>query len=1039
MKYPWILSVVLTLLLSPFAAAETVTRHEEGLRNHPLAVFALTNAQVITQSGQEPKSMTILVRDNKIEALGAKVNVPPEALVIDLQGKYVYPGFIDSYAEVDFDDADKLPPTAYWNDMIRSDFQVSSAVKPETIAKDALRKQGFVAQLIAPRDGILRGNSAIYTLGEGDVHQNLLDESFSLVGELTLSRRRSFSAYPNSPMGAVALARQAFYDAIWYDEAHQAASRKPALPRPETNVTLAAMKPYVKGEAPVMIDTTDEQFVLRANDFANEFGLDLIVVGNGREYQLLDDVAAMKRTMIVPLAFPKAPAASSPEDADKTTLRDLMHWDHAPENLGRLADRGVEILLTTHRLESPSLFLKNLRVAVKRGLSEQDALAAMTIVPAKRLGIDDQLGSLKTGKLASFVVTSKPLFEDGAQVEETWVNGRRFQLAEELAESLVGDWKLQLQGVPESAEKTILLNLTGPKGWKGSLRPAETTPKFKDKVELKSIKFSDGRLTGEFAAEKFGAKGVATLSIVFEEDAELLQGALRWPDGSLSPIQMTASGMDIEKEKAEATDEKPAEKAGEDKAKEDESKPQPTAPMASYPVQYPLGAYGRESAPEQRKLVALKGATVWTCGPEGKLENAIILIESGKIKAVGTDLKIPDKATVIDVTGTHISPGLIDCHAHIASDGGINESGQAVTAEVRIADFIDANDIDIYWQLAGGLTSSNILHGSANPIGGQNQVIKLRWGSKYEDLKFKNAPAGVKFALGENVTKSNSSGPVNTYPRTRMGVEQIFLDEFREAQAYRDAQKRYAEKPQGLPPRKDLELEAIAEVLEGDRWIHCHSYRQDEILALLRVLDLFEIKIGSLQHVLEGYKVADAMQQHGATGSTFSDWWAYKIETKDAIPFNGAIMHDQGIVVSFNSDDSELGRRMNQEAAKATKYGNVPAEEALKFVTLNPAKQLRIDQYVGSIEPGKDADLAVWSGPPLSNLSVCQQTWIDGRKYFDRHEEDARQLKFAEMKNALIQKTLDADAARMKPGEKTVDPSSIWARYDEFCRCQQAK
>lgn len=461
--------------------------------------------------------------------------------------------------------------------------------------------------------------------------------------------------------------------------------------------------------------------------------------------------------------------------------------------------------------------------------------------------------------------------------------------------------------------------------------------------------------------------------------------------------------------------------------------------MASYPPQYPLGAYGRETVPEQRKLVALTGATVWTCGPQGKLENGVVLIEKGKIKAVGTDVKIPDEATVIDAAGMHISPGLIDCHSHIASDGGINESGQTVTAEVRISDFVDANDIDIYWQLAGGLTTANILHGSANPIGGQNQVIKLRWGSNYEQLKFRNAPAGVKFALGENVTQSNSNNPTNAYPHTRMGVEQVFLDEFREAQAYRDAQQRYAQQPQGLPPRKDLELEAIAEVLEGDRWIHCHSYRQDEILALLRVLDLFKIKIGSLQHVLEGYKVADAMQTHGATGSTFSDWWTYKFETKDAIPFNGAIMHDQGIVVSFNSDDSELGRRMNQEAAKATKYGDVPAEEALKFVTLNPAKQLRIDQYVGSIEPGKDADLAVWSGPPLSNLSVCRQTWIDGRKYFDRQEEAARQIKFAEMKSALIQKSLDTEAPRMKPGEKTADPTGIWARYDEFCRCQKAK
>jgi N-acetylglucosamine-6-phosphate deacetylase len=297
----------------------------------------------------------------------------------------------------------------------------------------------------------------------------------------------------------------------------------------------------------------------------------------------------------------------------------------------------------------------------------------------------------------------------------------------------------------------------------------------------------------------------------------------------------------------------------------------------------------------------------------------------------------------------------------MATDGGVNEGSQSVTAEVRIGDFIDAEDISIYRQMAGGVTAANILHGSANPIGGQNQVIKLRWGGVYDDLKMREAPPGIKFALGENVKRSGATqndGPVR-YPRSRMGVDEIFRDRFEAAREYDRQWKEWNQNPRGLPPRRDLELETIAQIIRHERWIHCHSYRQDEILAFLRMLEDYGVTIGSLQHILEGYKVADAMAKHGAMASSFSDWWAYKVEVFDAIPYNGAIMHNAGVVVSFNSDDAELARHLNHEAAKAVKYGGLSPEEALKFVTLNPAKQLRIDQYIGSLEVGKQADFVI--------------------------------------------------------------------------------
>jgi len=325
------------------------------------------------------------------------------------------------------------------------------------------------------------------------------------------------------------------------------------------------------------------------------------------------------------------------------------------------------------------------------------------------------------------------------------------------------------------------------------------------------------------------------------------------------------------------------------------------------------------------------------------------------------------------------------------------------------------------------------LHGSANTIGGQNQVVKFRWGALPEEMKFAAAPAGIKFALGENVKRSNW-GSSSRYPQTRMGVEQLLRDAFRAAEDYRRRWKDYRSFKRGLPPRVDLEQEALVEVLEGKRLIHCHSYRQDEILAFLRVCEEFHVRVATLQHILEGYKVADVMAKHGVGGSSFSDWWAYKFEVYDAVPYNGAIMHEAGVVVSFNSDDAELARRLNLEAAKAVKYGGVPPEEALKFVTLNPAKQLGVDKFVGSIEPGKDADLVLWSASPLSTFSRCEQTWIDGRKYFDRSEDVRRREEMAARRTALIQRVIASGEPIETSSDDDKKPS--WARDDIYCGCR---
>ena len=365
-------------------------------------------------------------------------------------------------------------------------------------------------------------------------------------------------------------------------------------------------------------------------------------------------------------------------------------------------------------------------------------------------------------------------------------------------------------------------------------------------------------------------------------------------------------------------------------------------------------------------------------------------------------------AILIEGAGKHVTPGLIDCHSHSAASS-INEGTQYITSEVRMRDVLDPTDINIYRQLGGGLTTANVLHGSANPIGGQNAVIKLRWGSNANQLLFKNAPEGIKFALGENVKQANWGG-TNRYPQTRMGVEQVMRDAFRAALDYKHANDNYMRNAKyqrtKIPPRKDLELDALVEILEGERLVHCHSYRQDEILMLTRVAEDFGFKIATFQHVLEGYKVADRLAEHGAGASTFSDWWQYKYEVIDAIPYNGSMMVKSNVLVSFNSDDDELARRLNTEAAKAIQYGNLDPNEALKLVTINPAKQLKIDKYVGSLEPKKDADFVIWDGEPLSIYSKVEETWIDGIRYYSQRDNKLLEERDAELRSNIIQKIL---------------------------------
>ncbi len=1083
----WTLLFIFTSALELQAQQIDDTRQTQGLQTHSPEKYALVGARLVVGDGRQIEDGVLLVQAGKILAVGDRsaIVVPDDFSLIDLTGQVVYPGLIDSYLAVSVDPTP--PPHAYWNPKIRGELDVRDFLTNDLTDDETRRTQGFVAAWFAPAGAVIDGVGAVASLGgpQPTPARQVVRSEVGQAAVLTVTRgtRRSTpdpvtGGYPSSPMGAVALARQALYDTRWYRDAWQAVRTDPAIPLPETNVTLAALLPLIAGERTLFVRTGNELAVLRADRFAREFGLRLAVIGSGREYRRLDDVAATGRAIICPVNFPPAPNVASVEAAHAVTLESLLHWDHAPENPARLAERQIQLAFTSAGLDSPKNFLSQIRVAVERGLAPEAALRALTIDAAQLLGVDDQLGSLARGKLASFVVADGDLFSAKTKIAQTWVAGRPYKIQPSTTVDLSGTWDLQVAAfgpapawnaaveVRRSGDK-LSMKVMEQKAIPSANEEKETQVEtdVKPAVKFDKLRF-DGQVLGGVAQEGLPVSGIARWSVAVDGKSTTgYVGRWVWADGTAAPLTLVPHVVDgpstANNPPRDAPEATPKDNASDEVSKEpsakiadaavsDNNSESATTPeaskapaRASYPVNYPLGMYGRPAPPEVSASVLFKDFIVWTSGPDGILHGGSVLVRDGKIQQVFADAaaileaNLPEETLVIEGQGRHLSPGLIDCHSHAATDSGVNEGTQAVTSEVRIGDFVDCNDITIYRQLAGGLTAANVLHGSANPIGGQNQVIKLRWGVNDERLKFHEAPPGIKFALGENVKRSNSSSPSTRYPGSRMGVEQIIRDAFYNATEYRLRHRQWANRRAGLPPRIDLELEALSEIVDGTRWIHCHSYRQDEILALIRTLDEFHVQIGTFQHILEGYKVADSMAHHGAMASAFADWWAYKLEVADAIPHAGAIMHNQGVVVSFNSDDGELGRRMNHEAAKAVKYGGIEPAEALKFVTLNPAKQLRVDQFVGSLEVGKHADLVVWSGSPLSTLSRVEETWIDGAKYFDRAADENWRTELEGRRQALIQKILDSGSKMAEPGQD-IDPdnSREWPRFDEYCRAK---
>ena len=903
--WAWSMRTLLAVAALLVAAPRVASAQPRPTAPDDVPRYAIQNARIVTVSGQTIDNGTVVVENGLITAVGSDAAVPPGAWVIDGSGSTVYPGLFDAFTTLGHEDAPEQQGGGFgggdeeideenhsWGPEDRpGTFSWMSAGEDLIVGDeryDEWRDNGFTTVLSTRDEGLVTGQAAVLNL-RGYVRPRELVVQTPVAMRLNLEDE-SYSGYPGSLMGSFAYLKQLYYDAAHYDAVWDDYEASPAgKVRPEWDVALEPLRRQLAEGWPVLFPAEARKEVGRAIATSAEMGVTPIVYGLQGGYAAADLLAEADVSAIVDVDWPEPPRNGDPEA--EPSLEQLRLWDRAPTTPAELARAGVRFAFSSGGADEASGILEGVRNAIAQGLSESDAIRALTLAPAQMFGVADRLGSIEVGKIANLVVTTGNLFTEGTAVRTVFVDGEKFDIEQTVADADEGDQEGE-QDEPGGDDPAV--------------------------------------------------------------------------DHSAPPIPMT----------------------------------QDKGPYRSDPVTF------------------ITGATIMTAS-DGTIENGDIIIRDGRIEEVGTGLSRPNGATVVEADGMYVTPGIIDAHSHLNAEA-INEGSVNVSSMVTIQDVLDPTDRGMYFALGGGVTAMNILHGSANPIGGGNAVVKMRWGGDADELLIDDAHPGIKFALGENTKRDRNP---DRYPATRMGVQDVIRQAFIDAQYYLEKWDEWESGGrQGPAPRRDLKLEALGQILTGDRWVHAHSYRADEILQLIRLADEFGFTIRTFQHVLEGYKVADEIAAHGAGASTFSDWWAYKVEAYDAIPYNAALMSERGVLVTINSDSGEEIRHLNQEAAKAMKWGGMEEEAALRLVTLNAAMQLGIDDRTGSIEAGKDADLAVWDGHPLGMFSKVIQTYVDGELYFDIELDAERQNAIEAEKAALMQKHGVGQAGTRATADRVAQP-----------------
>jgi len=953
--------ILLCSLLGAFTVfAQDYFPKNDGVKSKNTNFTAFTNAKIFVTPSKSIQNGTLLIQDGKVINVGTTLIIPKNTVIIDLKGKSIYPSFIDLYSDFGVSKPKRKTSSGrspqysasregfYWNDHIRPEQNAIDQFKYDDKAAKTLLAAGFGVVNTHLQDGIVRGTGALIALdSKGSDSQRILSGQSAQYTSFSKSVR-SRQSYPSSIMGGMALLRQLNYDANWYAQGN-------------VNTKDRSIEAFNQNKNQVqIIEAGSRANALRADKVGDEIGVQFVILGGGDEYERINAIKNTKATFILPLNFPKAYDVENTFLTNSLELEAMKEWNQCPSNPMTLDSNGVPFAFTTKGLKSMKDFKTNLKKAIDYGLDKVTALEALTTQPAQILG-NSKLGNLNAGSYANFLITSGDVFDTKTTLYENWVNGSRTIFEDISKKDIRGNYRFTID------KDTFNLKINGTLG---TLKTEITS----DSLKLSSsLKYKNDWMHLMFSSKDTTLQNYIRVNAKILSNIETISGTATVLNGDTQNLEIKR--IDTSSKKDANT-----------KAKKENQTPNVV------PVSYPNGAYGFTKLPKAETLL-FKNATVWTNESYGILENTDVLVQNGRISKIGINLS-SSKAKVIDATGKHLTAGIVDEHSHIAA-ASINESGQNSSAEVSIEDVIDADDVDIYRNLAGGVTTIQILHGSANPIGGRSAIIKLKWGESAQNLIYKNSPKFIKFALGENVKQSNWES-YSRFPQTRMGVEQLYIDYFSRAKAY-DTKKK-----SGKPYRKDTEMEVLAEILNKKRFISCHSYIQSEINMLMKVAEKFDFNINTFTHILEGYKVADKMKAHGVGASTFSDWWAYKYEVNDAIPYNASILNTMGVITAINSDDAEMSRRLNQEAAKAVKYGGTSEEDAWKMVTLNPAKLLHIDDKVGSIKVGKNADLVLWSAHPLSIYAKAEKTIIEGVTYFDIDRDEKLRAAIQKERNELI-------------------------------------